>query len=251
MKAESHILEKPHIFLDEIMRQAQESEIIRLSMDIREGRTIKYGKGKEVNIIPQAQVIPGMYVWADQIICGLNSTRRDINNWFRVFKYGDNVPISPLIDDKIICCKNSWNCVTEAGEALVNGLTGIVSGLEVRPDPTAVLSEQHLLTCIPDSYDEEMQDFADQLFRDLPIDWQLICTGIPTINKENWKHFPKGYRLEQFEYGYAITTWKSQGSEWDKVLFFAEKLPFLSKEDYIKYLYTGCTRASNRLTLII
>ena len=34
---DNHLLDHPHVFLDEIMRQAQESEIIRLSMDIRIG----------------------------------------------------------------------------------------------------------------------------------------------------------------------------------------------------------------------
>ena len=33
---DNHLLDKPHIFLDEIMRQAAESEIIRMTMDIRE-----------------------------------------------------------------------------------------------------------------------------------------------------------------------------------------------------------------------
>jgi hypothetical protein len=36
----NHVLDNPHIFLDEIMRQAQESEIIRLSMHVREGKPI-------------------------------------------------------------------------------------------------------------------------------------------------------------------------------------------------------------------
>ena len=36
----NHVLDKPHIFLDEIMRQAQDSEIIRLSMWIRDGKPI-------------------------------------------------------------------------------------------------------------------------------------------------------------------------------------------------------------------
>ena len=31
------LLAHPHIFLDEVMRQAKESEIIRLTMDIRDG----------------------------------------------------------------------------------------------------------------------------------------------------------------------------------------------------------------------
>ena len=36
----NHVLDKPHIFLDEIMRQAQDSEIIRLSMWVREGKPL-------------------------------------------------------------------------------------------------------------------------------------------------------------------------------------------------------------------
>ena len=37
---DNHVLDKPHVFLDEIMRQAQDSEIIRLSMHIREGQPL-------------------------------------------------------------------------------------------------------------------------------------------------------------------------------------------------------------------
>ena len=41
-KNEAHdLLEHPHVFLDEVMRQAQESEIIRLSMHIREGKPLE------------------------------------------------------------------------------------------------------------------------------------------------------------------------------------------------------------------
>ena len=35
---DNHVLDNPHIFLDEIMRQAQDSGIIRLSMLVREGK---------------------------------------------------------------------------------------------------------------------------------------------------------------------------------------------------------------------
>lgn len=40
IEEDNGILANPHIFLDEIMRQAQESEIIRLSMHVREGRPL-------------------------------------------------------------------------------------------------------------------------------------------------------------------------------------------------------------------
>ena len=58
-------LDKPHIFLDEIMRQSQESEIIRLTLAIREGRVLTPYRGNEVQIINQKDVVSGMYLWAD------------------------------------------------------------------------------------------------------------------------------------------------------------------------------------------
>lgn len=47
---DNHLLDTPHIFLDEIVRQAQESEIIRLSMDIRAGNPILINKGTDTVI---------------------------------------------------------------------------------------------------------------------------------------------------------------------------------------------------------
>ena len=38
--SDNHVLDNPHVFLDEIMRQAQDSEIIRLSMWVREGNPL-------------------------------------------------------------------------------------------------------------------------------------------------------------------------------------------------------------------
>ena len=59
------ILEKPHIFLDEIMRQAQESAIIRLSMHIREGkdfRTFPLSPG-------EVKIVPHKYNFPDEDLC--------------------------------------------------------------------------------------------------------------------------------------------------------------------------------------
>ena len=43
---DNHLLDNPHIFLDEVMRQAQESEIIRVTMDIRQGKPLLICKVK-------------------------------------------------------------------------------------------------------------------------------------------------------------------------------------------------------------
>ena len=47
------------------MRQAQESEIIRLTMDIRDGKPLKLFQGEEVKILDKEDVVSGMYLWAD------------------------------------------------------------------------------------------------------------------------------------------------------------------------------------------
>ena len=54
------LLDKPHIFLDEIMRQVAESEIIRLTMDIRAGKPLEEFKGKEVQILNKEDLTTGM-----------------------------------------------------------------------------------------------------------------------------------------------------------------------------------------------
>ena len=53
----------------------------------------------------------------------------------------------------------------------------------------------------------------------------------------------------EFDYGYAITTHKSQGSEYNKVLLFEEGFPY-EKEEHARHLYTGITRAVDKLVII-
>ena len=42
---------------------------------------------------------------------------------------------------------------------------------------------------------------------------------------------------------------KVNGSEWDKVLILEEDFPF-DKEEHKRWLYTCCTRASQKLVLV-
>jgi exodeoxyribonuclease-5 len=56
--------------------------------------------------------------------------------------------------------------------------------------------------------------------------------------------------LIYFDYGYALTVHKSQGSEWDAVMLMAEKMGKQTPEEYRRWLYTGVTRASQQLILV-
>ena len=244
---DNQVLYNPHIFLDEIMRQAQESEIIRLTMDIRNGKPLNLFKGNEVQVIDQKDMVGGMYGWADQIIVAKNATRRNINSAMRkmLFNVDDDAPVE---GDKIICLRNDWETVTEAGDVLVNGTIGTLNNIKLNKNHP-FLKPQMIADFLPDDYSE--LDLAisphDLYFRNLNIDHKLLTTGEPTVTDKNFKRFPKGMRPLTFDYGYCITCHKAQGSEYDKVLVLEE---FLRGSDHDRWLYTAATRAKEKLVIV-
>ena len=249
-KDESHdILENAHIFLDEVMRQAAESEIIQISMKIRNGEPIDFMKGKEVIIIPKKELVDGHLTWADQIICATNATRENINRQMRQI-YGYNG--LPQDGEKLICLHNYWNDISNSGDALVNGSTGILRNpFEtfrrmppfVNPRDIPVIQGNFITS-------------DDSTFNSVEIDKKFIMENEKCIT-DNKILFRLGKMKQkigdvvprEFAFGYAITCHKAQGSEWDKVLVIEEKFPF-SKEEHARWLYTAVTRASSRLVLV-
>ena len=77
------LLYSPHIFLDEIMRQALDSDIIKLSMKIRNKETIDLEKGSDAIVMAKDELNTGVLQWGDQIICATNKTRVQVNNQMR------------------------------------------------------------------------------------------------------------------------------------------------------------------------
>ena len=184
-----------------------------------------------------------MFTWADQILCGKNITRHTMNNYYRNMRYGEDIP-APIVGDKVICLKNNWDKITATGDALVNGTIGTIEEIATYPNPW--LNPMCIIDFAPETIDET--DPRDQVFHELLMDYKLITTKEATVNKENFRMFPKQLRPEQFDYGYCITVHKSQGSEYDKVLVLEE---VLKRADHARWLYTACTRAAQKLTLVL
>lgn len=241
------VLAKPHIFLDEIMRQEEESEIIRLTMDIREGKPLELFRGNEVQVIDQKDIIGGMYGWADQILVAKNLTRRTINNQMRKMLFGTE-DTTPIEGDKVICLRNDWEHPSAAGDIAVNGTIGTLSNIRYAYN-NPVLNPRMTADFLPETYTDEDVEYSphDLYFRDINMDYKLLTTGEETVTKENFKTFPKIWRPQVFDYAYAITTHKAQGSEYDKVLVFEE---YLKGGDHARWLYTAATRAKKKLVLV-
>ena len=86
------LLNRPDVFLDEIMRQALDSDIIRLSMQIRRQESIQYFKGSDAIVLPKKELNTGILQWADQILVGTNQTRVTINDQIRQLLQRDDKP---------------------------------------------------------------------------------------------------------------------------------------------------------------
>lgn len=240
------LLNNPDIFLDEIMRQSLDSEIIQLSMKIRNHESIDYFKGKDVIVMPKTNLNTGVLQWADQILVGTNATRVAINNQMRdLLGRGDR----PENGDKVICLRNYWDNFATNDDPLVNGTIGYIDNVYEsfnRIPPWVGGGSIKVL------YADFISD-SDADFGTLQMDEKQILTGERCLDYRAIYKLKSNRRTQhlvpmEFTYGYAITGHKSQGSEWDKVLVLEERFPF-EKEEHARWLYTCCTRASSKLVL--
>lgn len=200
----NHLLDNPHIFLDEIMRQAAESEIIQLSMKIRNDEPIDCFQGKEVQIFKRSELTTGMMQWADQIICATNATRVSLNNQMRELLGRGNMPED---GDKIICLRNYWDDISDKESALVNGTIGYLANTT-----QSFLQIPYFLTTDrkPKKIDVVLANFisdSEECFYNLTMDKKMILEGEYSLD---WK---TAYKMgknkapipKEFTYGYAIT----------------------------------------------
>ena len=248
---DNHLLDDPHIFLDEIMRQEEDSEIIQLTMKIRNQEPIDYYNGNEVKIIPYSDLNTGVLQWGDQILTATNAKRQAINNQMRALQGRTGEPVD---GDKIICLRNYWEDSSLNGDALINGTIGILqnSFQTWREIPRFVQSDiRKFDVLVGDLVVPETND----VYQMTEMDRQMIITGEKCcdwrLSYKLGKLRPKYGEIvpKEFTYAYAITTHKSQGREWPKVVVLEEKFPF-DKIEHARWLYTACTRSSEKLVLV-
>jgi exodeoxyribonuclease-5 len=209
----------PDFMLTEIHRQAADNPIIRMSMDIREGKILEYGNYGESRVIPRSRVGQRMVTEADQVLCGLNATRRDLNRRIRNLKWFADT--FPMTGDKLVCLRNNRE------KGLLNGSLWKV-----------IDSSQHgkiiKMTVEPD---------GGGTYKDVEVREEFF---LGTEKSLQWYDRRK---TDEFDFGYGLTVHKAQGSQWQNVLLFDESASF--RENAQRHLYTAVTRAAQRITVIV
>lgn len=214
-------LKKPDIILTEIMRQAEDSEIIWMSQMAKQGKRIPYGRYNNSLVIPPEELTDEMLKSVNMIITGKNKTRDDVNNYYRenIMKVDKDSPI--VMGDKIVCRKNNWQqkiVVDDIDMFLINGMVGYVDDINVSTLGKSVMGIDF------------RPDFSDlDIFSNLDIDLPYLMTPC----SEEYKGF--GY-ANRFQHAYAISAHLSQGSQYPSILYFKESFsqsPYQRALDYV------------------
>jgi exodeoxyribonuclease-5 len=213
---------EPDVMLTEVHRQAADNPIIQMSMLVRKGGRLKLGPYGESRVIERRDIDSGAVTLADQVLVGLNRTRRSYNKRMREL-YGRETPL-PEAGDKLVCLRN------DKTKGLLNGGVWIVK-------TTAATRKKRLgLNVVPE---------------DDPTRKPLRIGVLPEFFLGGEESLAANLRREsdEFDYGYALTVHKAQGSQWNSVVLFDESGAF--REHRNRWLYTGITRAAEQLTVVV
>ncbi len=215
VKGKGYFMDNPDVTLTEIHRQAKDNPIIQLAWDIRTGKSLKHQYvGEFVSVLPKKGFPVAEIAKFDQVLCGTNKTRFMLNRKIRKsLGIDDNLPVK---GEKVICLKNNLDRNLMNGELFEVEDSMQVSNLEVNLTLRGEVVPAHTRIFWGEKEQIPFYDLKDS---------------------------------EQFDYGYAITTHKSQGSQWPSVCVVDES--YISRGDAMKWLYTAVTRAENNVTVLI
>jgi ATP-dependent exoDNAse (exonuclease V) alpha subunit len=212
---------EPDMMLTEVHRQAADNPIVRMSMEIREGRELEFGRYGDSEVIPRQRIDADRILGADQVLVGMNRTRHLYNKRIRELRGYSHE--HPEVGEKLVCLRN------DKQKGLQNG--GIFRVTQVKTPKSGMLK----FDVAPD----EVGGRARVAVSILPNFFEGTEDRLPwTLRRKS----------DEFDYGYALTVHKAQGSQWDDIVLFNESFAFREHRD--RWLYTAVTRAAERITVV-
>jgi exodeoxyribonuclease-5 len=213
---------EPDAMLTEIHRQEADDPIVHLAMKVREGGRLAIGNHGLSRVISRDAVEREAVLEADQVLVGLNKTRRAYNSRIRDL-LGRTSPM-PVAGDKLVCLRN------DRQKGLLNG--GLWTVSELRSSKSKLIT----MRLMPE------EDIGAKAVK---------VSVMPAFFEGGEEALPYELRRhsDEFDYGYALTVHKAQGSQWDNVYLFDESWAF--REHRQRWLYTALTRAAKQVTVVV
>lgn len=229
-----NLMEKPEITLTEIHRQLVDHPIIKVSVLARQKGVIpvgNYGGGvrKLSKNDPEAQEIMDNYLQnynpETLVLCGYNNTRIRLNNYLRTILGFESA--EPQAGDRIICLRN------KPAHGLFNGMVGTLQRIHDR--------DEHFYEVVV-AFDDSAVSFEG-----LAVKKQFGAATTLSFTRELRALTLKA---ELFDFAYALTVHKAQGSQATRVILFEERFKQMSDLDWRRWLYTAVTRAQEELIIL-
>lgn len=225
-----NLMNSPEIKLENIHRQAEGNPIIQVSILARERGKIPHQKwDKNVFKVPTYEGheyfedLFSSYNSETLVLCNFNNTRLRLNQSIRNHLGFEGA--NPQKNDRVICLRNNHE------KQIFNGMQGYIKYIKPKNEL---------------SYDVEIEmDGSSKLYTGLISKDQF--NSETTLNNINKSYKTQG--LDLFDFGYALTVHKSQGSQAKKVILFEERNKHQSDDDFRRWLYTAVTRAEEKLII--
>lgn len=239
----STLMERPMLRLEQIHRQAEHSPIIQLSRVIREEGRLPIPPPKGIRHLSMRMLkgeleerISGAS--SDQMLdfamlCYRNATRVKLNEMARTARWGTEVYNDrPVQDDVVICLRNA--------SPVYNGMRGVLK--EIRRDKGAFDS-------VSIEFKEDQVHFSGNVVRK-QFGREATYTNAQDLRADGIQVFDMRNVGGLYDYGYAMTVHKAQGSGFKTVYLVREKPSKVDDATWVRWAYTGVTRAIDELVLV-
>ena len=224
-----NLMENPDFKMEKVLRQLEDSPILRLASMAINGETIKFGEfGSGVIKKRAVDLVDNDFDVFSQVVVGKNINRIFINRAIRDIRgYSNDLHC----DERLVVTANN------ARHTVFNGqIIYLIRDGKVRKD--------HYVINFIDEY-EKLDAIHGALAE------PRTCKAVIGVSREH--QLEKRYAgCIHIDYGYAITVHRAQGSSWENVMVYDDGFGRWSGGDiYRRWLYTAITRAERQLTIAV
>lgn len=243
--SEGSLVSRPMLRLEKIHRQAEGSPIIQLSRAIREegrmateladGNRLRFGSKRDM-VHPNLAKLLSENKLEAAVLCWKNATRVHVNRTVRSHLGFAGKP--PQVGEPLVALRNS--------PPIFNGMRGLVT-----KEATSPFKDEFWLMKTEVEFPDdgvpptELDVCRDQFHRPTPF------ASVEELEKAGIKVYSMSAAGKLYDFSYAMTVHKFQGSSVKHAVVIADWPANYSVENTRRLAYTAVTRASERLSVLI